>query len=245
MTAHRPHALYRFFDAKDALLYVGITNSLTRRWGQHENEKTWFTDVARATVEHHPTRDAVFAAEKVAIQREKPRFNVVHNRSRVRVASIKDEGRWYFQSRHGHARTSNLWLYPELDCSSMVDDYYDCHGEEQLEEYVSYLKRNHPEWLERNAVPIHWSVCGNAGVHEAAPFAEDVPWGDFLAHFTWPFDPKTGEALDWYRLPVVNDRFPEFAKALAWTPSPLQPTCPLASILGSRGGYGQRFRRAS
>lgn len=245
MTTQRPHALYRFYGAADELLYIGITNSLTRRWGQHEDEKPWFSHVVRATVEQHPSREAVFAAERAAIQAEKPRFNVVHNR-RHKPKPTKHEGRWYFESRRsGYARTINLWLYPELDCSSMVDDYYGYDGEEQLEEYVRYLKHNHSEWLAHDAVPIYWSVCGDAGVHEAPPFAQSVPWGDFLAHYTWPYDPKTGEALDWFRLPVINDRFPEFAKALAWTPSPLQPTCPLASILASRSGYQPRVRRAA
>lgn len=52
-----------------------------------------------------------------------------------------------------------------------------------------------------------------------------------------------GDDKPWYL--EVNDRFPEFAKALAWTPSPLQPTCPLASILRSRRGVYAIRRRAA
>jgi len=46
--------------------------------------------------------------------------------------------------------------------------------------------------------------------------------------------------LDWFKLPVKNSRFPEFAQALDWTPSPMQPTCPLRSILASRNRIGPR-----
>lgn len=255
----RPQALYRFYDATDALLYIGITNHLSRRFGQHEGEKTWFGQVARVTIEHHPDRPAVLAAEKAAIQREKPRHNVHHNERRP-AQPTKGTGRWYFEThRTGHPRTVDLWLYPELDCSSMVDDYCDYDGEEQLDEYVRYLGRKHPRWLKDDAVPIYWSVNG-PGVCETAPFQDwatayaadgsggQVPDGfheDFLSYFTWPYDPQTGQQLDWYQLPVINDRFPGFAKALAWTPSPLQPTCPLRSVLSSRAGSWTRSRRTA
>ena len=253
-------SLYRFFDADGALLYIGITNCLPRRFERHEGEKPWFAHVARVTVEHHPDRDAALVAERIAIQQEKPRYNVVHNRGRANgrraIKPTKGTGRWYFESRRsGYARTVDLRLYPELDCSSMVDDYYDYDGDEQLDEYVAYIKRKYPAWLENDAVPIVWTVLSgwDSGVFENAPFqnlatayaadSRGVPSAfnalrqDFLTHFTWPYDPRTGERLDWYRLPVVNDRFPEFAKALAWTPSPLQPNCPLRSILQNRAGY--------
>lgn len=42
--------------------------------------------------------------------------------------------------------------------------------------------------------------------------------------------------MDWFRLPVRNDRFPEFGEALGWLPSPLQPYAPLRSIMASRHG---------
>lgn len=152
-------------------------------------------------------------------------------------------GRWRFSSRRsGYERQIDLQLYPELDCSAMVDEVHDLDGAGQFKEYVRYIENRYPQWLAEDAVPIVWSVTsGWEGVFEAAPFTREVPWGDFLTHFTWPVDAKTGERLDWFQLPVVNDRFPKFASALAWTPSPLQPTCPLSSILASRAGH----RRAS
>lgn len=235
-------SLYRFFDHSNELLYIGITNRIPRRLDEHGDDKPWYLEVARVEVEHHPDRHAALRAEKDAIKTERPRYNIQHNRGTYRTKVQDGSGRWTFRSRRGgHEHRSNLVLYPELDCSAMVDDVWELDGHGQLEEYVQYLERRHREWLDTDAVPIIWSVHDGwaKGIFEAAPFTtygDSVGWGNFLAHYTWPVDAVNGEPLDWYQLPVVNDRFPEFAKALAWTPSPLQPTCPLASILRSRSG---------
>lgn len=147
---------------------------------------------------------------------------------------------WTFASlRSGYERTCDLYLYPELDCSSMVDDYYEESGQVQLEQYVRYLRERYPHWMEKDAVPIYWVVQSKTGgVSETAPpfVSAYAPAGDrhFLTSFTWPVNAVTGDPLDWFSLPVVNNRFPAFAEALSWTPSPLQPFCPLASILRSR-----------
>lgn len=241
-------SLYRFFNRSNELLYIGITNRIPRRLDEHGDDKPWYLEVARVEVEHHPDRHSALRAEKNAIHAERPRYNIHHNRHAHRTPVREGAGRWVFESRRsGYEKRTNLVLYPELDCSAMVDDVHELDGESQFHAYVHYLERHHPEWLATDAVPIVWTVRSveTGGVCEAAPFAHPVPWGDFLTHFTWPIDATNGEPLDWYALPVVNDRFPEFAKALAWTPSPLQPTCPLASILRSRRGVYAIRRRAA
>lgn len=244
-------SLYRFFDATGALLYIGITNSIPRRLGEHDERKPWFAESVRATFEHHPSRAAALTAEKKAIKKERPKYNIVHNHGR-RAAESKAtaNGQWVFRSRESNwEKRANLFLYPEVECSAMVDEVHYLDGEGQFEEYVQYLERRYPEWLDADAVPIIWSVRSRESVdsiYETAPFQPFAPgWGDFLTHFTWPVDAKTGERLDWYRMPVINDRFPEFAEALAWTPSPLQPTCPLSSILQSRAGIRLSLQSAS
>jgi predicted GIY-YIG superfamily endonuclease len=73
------HVLYRFFDATGRLLYVGITVHLPNRLTDHRHGKPWWTDVTRITLEHHPDRNAVLHAERVAIQKEHPKWNVIHN----------------------------------------------------------------------------------------------------------------------------------------------------------------------
>lgn len=67
--------LYRYFDAEDNLLYVGITNNQFRRFSQHKN-KDWMTKIARATFEHFDTRSDAEFAEGNAITNEAPLYNI-------------------------------------------------------------------------------------------------------------------------------------------------------------------------
>lgn len=76
----RPTCLYRFYDAEDQLLYVGITLHLPQRWASHAHDKSWWAEVARCTVEHHPDRISAGAAELTAIAAEHPRHNIVGRR---------------------------------------------------------------------------------------------------------------------------------------------------------------------
>lgn len=78
MATERPTALYRAFDAEGALLYVGISFNPLLRVGQHAKSKAWWTEVAKITVAHYPTRAAAAAAERSAIASERPRHNVQH-----------------------------------------------------------------------------------------------------------------------------------------------------------------------
>jgi hypothetical protein len=71
-------ALYRFFDADDELLYVGISRDPAERWKQHR-DKPWWRDVAMRVVEWHDDRPSAERAERKAIQTEGPRYNVQHN----------------------------------------------------------------------------------------------------------------------------------------------------------------------
>lgn len=74
------HALYRYYADDGVLLYVGITNDMSRRMDQHAADKGWWQEVRGVTVEWYDTRDAVLAAERRAIAVEQPRHNVVHRR---------------------------------------------------------------------------------------------------------------------------------------------------------------------
>ena len=74
------HVLYRFYDTAGELLYVGVTVHLPNRLTDHRHTKPWWTHADRITLEHYPTRAAVLEAERTAIQKERPKWNVVHNR---------------------------------------------------------------------------------------------------------------------------------------------------------------------
>jgi hypothetical protein len=71
--------LYRFFDADDELLYVGISGHPLARIDGHATTKPWFPFAVRATFEHHPDRQSALAAEERAITTEGPYFNVTSN----------------------------------------------------------------------------------------------------------------------------------------------------------------------
>src|SRR5262249_15250521 len=68
---------------------------------------------------------------------------------------------WKLKSRRSdHVKVTRLWLYPELECSSCVDDC-DGNGEDQLAYYCEYIRTRYPQWWESDAVPIYWSVIGD------------------------------------------------------------------------------------
>jgi hypothetical protein len=72
------HALYRFFDADENLLYIGITMNPAQRWRAHAHDKQWWHEVADIRIEKQSSRAAALTAEAVAIREECPRYNIVH-----------------------------------------------------------------------------------------------------------------------------------------------------------------------
>lgn len=72
-------ALYRYYDAQDRLLYVGITDGLAVRIASHIKASSWMDFAARSTIERHPTRKAAADMEREAIEGERPLFNSVYN----------------------------------------------------------------------------------------------------------------------------------------------------------------------
>ena len=69
-------ALYRFFDDAGTLLYVGISNSWTRRFESHLNDKPWIKDVSQTTISWFDKRYKAIAAERTAIRWENPKYNI-------------------------------------------------------------------------------------------------------------------------------------------------------------------------
>lgn len=83
--------LYRFYDAADDLLYVGIAGNPGRRFNEHCKDKAWWGEVVRSTMEHFCNRQAAEIAERVAIRHERPRYNVVYNAYGCRVPSERSD----------------------------------------------------------------------------------------------------------------------------------------------------------
>lgn len=68
--------VYRFFDNRDELLYVGVTRDLGTRIAAHRRSSPWWAEAARAEVVFYDSMAAARAAEAAAIVAERPRYNV-------------------------------------------------------------------------------------------------------------------------------------------------------------------------
>lgn len=72
--------LYRHFNNKNELLYVGISLSAVARLSQHKKHANWFNTITRVEIETFDTRMQVVKAEKIAIKAERPLYNIIHNK---------------------------------------------------------------------------------------------------------------------------------------------------------------------
>jgi predicted GIY-YIG superfamily endonuclease len=83
-TGKEPAAyMYRYFDPRGDLLYVGVTLSPLRRTAEHADRAAWRrTVILKILIEPFATRAEALAAETCAIRDEFPRFNKVHNERR-------------------------------------------------------------------------------------------------------------------------------------------------------------------
>lgn len=259
----RPHALYRFFNAGGALLYVGITAALPTRLANHRDEKPWWTEVARVTVEHYPNREAVLAAELAAIKSEHPRYNIQHNtqpansmgsavgRKWMEWPGDRTAGIWQFQARcSGYRKEEPLQLYWEVYCDAVTDDWApeEIPAEELWRVWLTRNPRDaHAEaFFGPGAMHIWWFVEG-PGIFETAPLQHQVALryvtDDFLAHYTVPRHADTGELIQWTRLPVVDklwrpgrgDKGGFIQEATGWRPSPLQPFVNVRQLAAAAG----------
>ncbi len=70
------YSLYRFYDAREELLYVGISNEPWRRRKQHSVTQPWYPLVRFQTIEWLDGEAAASRAERSAIRRERPLYNI-------------------------------------------------------------------------------------------------------------------------------------------------------------------------
>ena len=80
----RLHVIYRFRDKRGRLLYIGQSNDALRRASEHRRGKHWITSVVQMEWEWVPA-GKVDEHERRAIESEHPRYNVQHNRGRLKV----------------------------------------------------------------------------------------------------------------------------------------------------------------
>lgn len=68
-------ALYRAFDSRGELLYVGISGQPLGRWRLHATTSQWWPTARRLTYEVFPGEIEALDHERHAIKSEKPRYN--------------------------------------------------------------------------------------------------------------------------------------------------------------------------
>jgi predicted GIY-YIG superfamily endonuclease len=78
MSTDCPCTLYRFYDSKGNLLYVGIADVWLNRLHQHRHTARWFRHISMLKLEHFSSRRDARAAENEAIEAEKPLYNIVN-----------------------------------------------------------------------------------------------------------------------------------------------------------------------
>src|SRR6266542_2338304 len=155
---------------------------------------------------------------------------------------------WTFESlKSGYRRTCGLVLLWECDGSPMSDDYTPDEAD-AAELWRLWVNRYHRD---NEVCQISWFVTTPQGVDvlEGAPFTIEPPdWpkvGDFLTSFTWPRNERTGEPVNWLRLPVVDlhwnrkqdDKGGFVQEVTGWKPSPLQPSVNLRQLASAARLY--------
>lgn len=71
-----PAYVYRCYGENERLLYVGMTINLWARLAQHRRYTWWASQVVRVRAAVHPTRERARIAERAAIRRGRPRWNL-------------------------------------------------------------------------------------------------------------------------------------------------------------------------
>jgi predicted GIY-YIG superfamily endonuclease len=74
-----PTYLYTVTDAAGQYLYVGISLNVAQRMCEHRHGAKWWGEHTNIITERYPDRTAALAAEKEAISKFKPKYNVVGN----------------------------------------------------------------------------------------------------------------------------------------------------------------------
>lgn len=165
--------------------------------------------------------------------------------------------RWKFSSRRSaYENTARLVLLWEPDCSAMSDDYTpeEISAEELwrkwVDRYSSKYHEQHPTEYKPGDVPIYWSVTSVPnGTFESAPHQElpvDFTFReDFLTHYTDPVHERTGERINWLRVPVLDlawnakqaNKGGFVQEATGWKPAPLQPVMNVRQVARAAGIY--------
>lgn len=68
-------SVYRYYDEKKLLLYVGVSKHPFQRLKEHRRDKFWHLQVHNIETEWFPSKSAAHRAERLAIAFEQPLYN--------------------------------------------------------------------------------------------------------------------------------------------------------------------------
>jgi predicted GIY-YIG superfamily endonuclease len=144
-------SLYRHFDAEGSLLYVGISLSWPARTKAHAHGSRWFDMVAKVEIERFDTREAALDAEREAIKREKPKFNIIHNRDTKAPAVKRPIRNREFDPVFNVVTGSDAIVGPVLNYRDDMLSFMIAHGEagkpgELSEVVLGEWLQDIPEW---------------------------------------------------------------------------------------------------
>lgn len=153
-----------------------------------------------------------------------------------------NEREWRVTRRIGGSWTGKLEAYWEVDSDSLGAENapHDMNATEMLAQWAGRAQQRHPDLL----IPITWYVRGEGpGKIEVAPFqhGRNPDDEDFLTFYDWPVDVRTGQRMEWLRLPVVDKPWNPhngikggfIQEATGWKPSMLQPAVYLPSLMSA------------
>ena len=105
-------SLYRHYDDKNNLLYVGISLNALNRLYQHGGHSDWFDDIKIVKIEHFESRREAVNAERKAIKNEKPLYNIQHKISDLE--KIKKEKEKQQRESLANRKESLSFIYSSL-----------------------------------------------------------------------------------------------------------------------------------
>jgi hypothetical protein len=83
-----PQTLYQSWKGRWPFrqwLYIGITNSPSRRFCEHRARSDWMLEAGTIRLTRYPDRESVMEAERHMIRSKRPCYNVQHNRHQIEV----------------------------------------------------------------------------------------------------------------------------------------------------------------
>ena len=169
--------LYRLYSADGTLLYIGIAQNWASRMKQHQEQKSWWPDVASTVFQPFPTREDAMVAEARAIKAERPLHNIVHNQRSQPAPAPAPDG-WLYLIRTECCRK----IEPPMRAALQVFQdgnrrlYADEHDADNAERLTVAL----------GVRPIHWVIsCPECDWRHDDDPAYSIglsgTWPDFLA----------------------------------------------------------------